>query len=48
MLILVITLVFGAKNLPSIGQSLGTALRQFKQSINGGIVEEQEDEMHQR
>jgi sec-independent protein translocase protein TatA len=30
---LVVVLVFGAKRLPEIGRSLGTGLREFKQSV---------------
>ncbi len=35
LLLLVLLLVFGAKKLPEIGRSLGTGLREFKQSISG-------------
>ena len=34
-LLLIMLLVFGAKRLPEIGQSLGAGLRGFKESING-------------
>jgi sec-independent protein translocase protein TatA len=34
-LLLIVLLVFGAKRLPEIGRSLGTGLREFKQSVTG-------------
>jgi sec-independent protein translocase protein TatA len=34
LLLLVVLLVFGAKRLPEIGRSLGTGLREFKQSVS--------------
>lgn len=34
-LLLVVLLVFGARRLPEIGRSLGTGLREFKQSVTG-------------
>jgi sec-independent protein translocase protein TatA len=34
-LLLIVLLVFGAKRLPEIGRSLGTGLREFKQSVSG-------------
>jgi sec-independent protein translocase protein TatA len=34
-LLLLVLLVFGAKRLPEIGCSLGTGLREFKQSVTG-------------
>lgn len=34
-LVVVLLLVFGARRLPEIGRSLGSGLREFKQSING-------------
>jgi sec-independent protein translocase protein TatA len=34
-LLVILLLVFGAKRLPEIGRSLGSGLREFKQSING-------------
>ncbi len=35
-LVVVLLLVFGAKRLPEIGRSLGSGMREFKQSITGG------------
>jgi sec-independent protein translocase protein TatA len=35
LLLLLVLLVFGAKRLPEIGRSLGTGLREFKQSVTG-------------
>jgi sec-independent protein translocase protein TatA len=34
-LLVILLLVFGAKRLPEIGRSLGSGLREFKQSISG-------------
>ncbi|MGO9890669.1 MAG: twin-arginine translocase TatA/TatE family subunit [Solirubrobacteraceae bacterium] len=34
-LLLIVLLVFGAKRLPEMGQSLGAGLRGFKDSLNG-------------
>ena len=36
-LLLVVLLVFGAKRLPEMGRSLGTGMREFKQSIAGEL-----------
>lgn len=35
MLLLVVLLLFGAKRLPELGQSLGSGIREFKSSITG-------------
>ena len=35
MLLLLASLLFGAKRLPEIGRSLGAGIREFKQSITG-------------
>ncbi|HEY4450656.1 MAG TPA: twin-arginine translocase TatA/TatE family subunit [Solirubrobacteraceae bacterium] len=34
-LVVLVLLVFGAKRLPEIGRSLGTGMREFKDSITG-------------
>jgi sec-independent protein translocase protein TatA len=34
-LILIVILLFGAKRLPEMGRSLGTAMREFKDSVGG-------------
>jgi sec-independent protein translocase protein TatA len=34
-LVVLVLLVFGAKRLPEIGRSLGTGMREFKDSISG-------------
>jgi sec-independent protein translocase protein TatA len=36
LLLLVVLLLFGAKRLPEIGRSLGTGMREFKDSVTGG------------
>jgi len=35
LLLLVVLLLFGAKRLPEIGQSLGKGIREFKSSLSG-------------
>jgi sec-independent protein translocase protein TatA len=35
LLLLLILLLFGARRLPEIGRSLGTGMREFKESITG-------------
>ena len=35
LLLLVLLLLFGAKRLPEIGRSLGTGMREFKDSVSG-------------
>ncbi len=35
-LLIVLLLVFGAKRLPEIGRSVGSGMREFKDSISGG------------
>src|SRR5271170_3312281 len=34
-LVVIVLLLFGAKRLPEIGRSLGTGMREFKQSVTG-------------
>jgi sec-independent protein translocase protein TatA len=34
-LVVILLLVFGAKRLPELGRSLGTGMREFKQSVTG-------------
>ena len=36
LLLLIALLLFGAKRLPEIGRSLGTGMREFKDSVTGG------------
>jgi sec-independent protein translocase protein TatA len=35
-LVVILLLVFGAKRLPEIGRSLGSGMREFKDSVTGG------------
>jgi sec-independent protein translocase protein TatA len=35
LLVVILLLLFGAKRLPEIGRSLGSGMREFKQSISG-------------
>jgi sec-independent protein translocase protein TatA len=41
-LVVILLLVFGAKRLPEIGRSLGSGMREFKQSINGEMHQQQQ------
>jgi sec-independent protein translocase protein TatA len=40
LLLLVALLLFGAKRLPEIGRSLGTGMREFKDSVTGNTKPE--------
>ena len=35
LIVAVVVMLFGAKRLPELGRSVGTGLREFKQSIDG-------------
>jgi sec-independent protein translocase protein TatA len=41
LLLLIALLLFGAKRLPEIGRSLGTGMREFKDSVTGSNPPEQ-------
>jgi sec-independent protein translocase protein TatA len=41
LLLLIALLLFGAKRLPEIGRSLGSGMREFKDSVGGSHVQEQ-------
>src|SRR5271154_7075475 len=38
-IVIILLLVFGAKRLPEIGRSLGTGMREFKDSVSTGHAE---------
>src|ERR1700691_1061176 len=38
-IVIILLLVFGAKRLPEIGRSLGTGMREFKDSVSSGHAE---------
>lgn len=40
-IVVVLLLLFGAKRLPEIGRSLGTGMREFKQSVTGETAAQQ-------
>jgi sec-independent protein translocase protein TatA len=40
-LVVILLLVFGAKRLPEIGRSLGSGMREFKQSVTGELPTQQ-------
>ena len=42
--LIIVLLIFGPKRLPGLGRSLGTGMREFKDSITGGDKEDREDE----
>ena len=42
LLLLIALLLFGAKRLPEIGRSLGTGMREFKDSVTGTSPPEQQ------
>jgi sec-independent protein translocase protein TatA len=42
LLLLVVLMLFGAKRLPELGRSLGSGMREFKQSIGGGPTRDQD------
>ena len=42
LLLLVALMLFGAKRLPELGRSLGSGMREFKQSISGGATADQD------
>ncbi|MGH7545997.1 MAG: twin-arginine translocase TatA/TatE family subunit [Gemmatimonadota bacterium] len=44
LLFLLFLLLFGARRLPEIGQSLGRGIREFKKSIGGSGGEDEEKE----
>jgi sec-independent protein translocase protein TatA len=41
-LVVILLLVFGARRLPEIGRSLGSGMREFKQSITGESPQQQQ------
>ena len=44
LLLLVLLLVFGPKRLPEMGRSLGRGMREFKDSVTGKSVDDDDDE----
>jgi sec-independent protein translocase protein TatA len=46
-LVVILLLVFGARRLPEIGRSLGSGMREFKQSINGETPAHQQQPQQQ-
>jgi sec-independent protein translocase protein TatA len=45
LLLLIALLLFGAKRLPEIGRSLGTGMREFKDSVTGNTPAEQHQQL---
>jgi sec-independent protein translocase protein TatA len=43
-LVVILLLVFGAKRLPEIGRSLGSGMREFKQSVTGEASSHQDSQ----
>lgn len=42
-IVVILLLLFGAKRLPEIGRSLGTGMREFKQSVTGEATDHSHD-----
>jgi sec-independent protein translocase protein TatA len=42
--LVIVLLIFGPKRLPGLGKSLGSGLKEFKDSITGDSKDEDEDE----
>jgi sec-independent protein translocase protein TatA len=47
-LLLVVLLVFGPKRLPEMGRSLGKGMREFKDSISGNDIDDDDEPVHKR
>jgi sec-independent protein translocase protein TatA len=45
LLLLIALLLFGAKRLPEIGRSLGTGMREFKDSVTGNTPPQQNQQL---
>src|SRR3954468_15000797 len=41
--LVIVLLLFGAKRLPELGKSLGSGMREFKDSVTGGKSDEDKD-----
>ena len=44
LVVVVLLVIFGPKRLPSLGKSLGTGMREFKESITGEDKHREQDE----
>ena len=42
--LVIVLIIFGPKRLPDLGRSLGRGMREFKDSISGVTVDDDEDE----
>ena len=42
--LLILIVIFGPKRLPGLGRSLGSGMREFKESITGGKSDDEEDD----
>ena len=47
-LLLVLLLIFGPKRLPEMGRSLGRGMREFKDSVTGKSLDDDDDDELQR
>ena len=45
-LVVILLLVFGARRLPEIGRSLGSGMREFRQSIGGESLPAASEQQH--
>ena len=41
--LVIVLIIFGPKRLPGLGRSLGTGMREFKESVTGGDRDERDD-----
>jgi sec-independent protein translocase protein TatA len=46
--LLIVLVIFGPKRLPGLGRSLGSGMREFKDSLTGKNKDEDEDEDEER
>ena len=46
--LVIVLLIFGPKRLPDLGRSLGTGMREFKDSVTGGKKDKDRDELPDR
>jgi len=42
--LIIVLIIFGPKRLPGLGKSLGTGMREFKESVTGGGKDDHDDD----
>ena len=45
--LVIVLLIFGPKRLPGLGRSLGSGLKEFKDSITGDSKDDEEEQRHE-